>query len=165
MHLALCHTVVIDKRKGTFNSSSPDEIALLEGVKAQGYVFMGKQGENHMVVKCPNGTEKRFKLLNVLEFNSTRKRMSVVVRDMQTQELVLLSKGADSIMLDLMDESNQKNKLTLQRTQAYVDLYASEGLRTLILARKVLDEYTYNAWNQEQQEAASTVVDRDIKLD
>ena len=42
MHLALCHTVVIDKRKGTFNSSSPDEIALLEGVKAQGYVFMGK---------------------------------------------------------------------------------------------------------------------------
>ena len=42
MHLALCHTVVIDKRKGTFNSSSPDEIALLDGAKAQGYEFMGK---------------------------------------------------------------------------------------------------------------------------
>ena len=33
MHLALCHTVVIDKKKGTYNSCSPDEIALLEGVK------------------------------------------------------------------------------------------------------------------------------------
>jgi len=29
MLLALCHTVVLDKRTGKFNSSSPDEIALL----------------------------------------------------------------------------------------------------------------------------------------
>ena len=68
-------------------------------------------------------------------------------------------------MLELMDERNQKNSHSLARTQAFVDIYASEGLRTLILAKKVLDEQTYNAWNQEQQEAASTVVDRDKKLD
>lgn len=29
MHLALCHTVVIDRKSGKFNSSSPDEIALI----------------------------------------------------------------------------------------------------------------------------------------
>ena len=50
MHLALCHTVVIDKKKGTYNSSSPDEIALLDGVKAQGYLFLGKKEENNMVI-------------------------------------------------------------------------------------------------------------------
>ena len=78
MHLALCHTVVIDKKKGTYNSSSPDEIALLEGVKAQGYVFKGIR-DGLTVIECPDGSERRFKTLNVLEFNSTRKRMSIVV--------------------------------------------------------------------------------------
>ena len=56
-----------------------------------------------LVVKIPSGGEKRFKMLNVLEFNSTRKRMSVVVKDLQTEEIILLSKGADSIMLQLID--------------------------------------------------------------
>ena len=84
MHLALCHTVVIDKKKGTYNSSSPDEIALLEGVKQQGYVFKGTRENGETVIECPDGTERRFKTLNVLEFNSTRKRMSIVVKDLQT---------------------------------------------------------------------------------
>ena len=77
---------------------------------------MGKQEDNNYVIKCPTGQEKRYKLLNVLEFNSTRKRMSIVVRDLQTKELVLLSKGADSIMLELMSTSSNKNKNTLART-------------------------------------------------
>ena len=29
--LVLCHTIVIDKRTGKLNSSSPDELALVEG--------------------------------------------------------------------------------------------------------------------------------------
>ena len=41
MCLAICHNVVINKKTGAFNSSSPDEIALLEGVKAQGYQYIG----------------------------------------------------------------------------------------------------------------------------
>ena len=104
IHLALCHTVVIDKRNGKFNSSSPDEIALLEGAKAQGYEFIGKREGNKMIVRVPSGDELSYTLLNVLEFNSTRKRMSVVLRDMQTQEIILLCKGADSIMLRLLDD-------------------------------------------------------------
>ena len=39
--LALCHAVVIDKRTGKMNSASPDELALVEGAAAQGYVFKG----------------------------------------------------------------------------------------------------------------------------
>ena len=113
MHLALCHTVVIDKKKGTYNSSSPDEIALLEGVKAQGYVFKGVRENGLTVIECPDGSERRFKTLNVLEFNSTRKRMSIVVKDQQKQEIVLLTKGADSIMMPLLDPNNEKNAGTM----------------------------------------------------
>ena len=144
MHLALCHTVVIDKRKGTFNSSSPDEIALLEGVKAQGYIFKGVRENRETIIECPDGTERRFKTLNVLEFNSTRKRMSIVVKDLQKQEIVLLTKGADSIMMKLLDPHSKSNIASTERIGAYVDHYANEGLRTLILAKRVLDESTYS---------------------
>ena len=82
LHLATCHTIVIDKNTGAYNSASPDELALVEGVRDKGYVFEGKDKEGVMTVKTPEGQIMRYKLLNVLEFNSTRKRMSVVVEDL-----------------------------------------------------------------------------------
>jgi len=33
-HLAVCHTVVVDKNKGVYNAASPDELSLVEGAKA-----------------------------------------------------------------------------------------------------------------------------------
>ena len=43
--LSLCHSIVIDKRTGKLNSSSPDELALVEGAQRHGgYSFEGKDG-------------------------------------------------------------------------------------------------------------------------
>ena len=39
LHLALCHSIVIDKRTKKMNSASPDELALVEGAAKQGYEF------------------------------------------------------------------------------------------------------------------------------
>ena len=33
MHLAVCHTVVVDKIKGVYNAASPDEQSLVQGAK------------------------------------------------------------------------------------------------------------------------------------
>jgi len=41
------------------------------------------------------GKVKEYKLLQKLEFTSERKKMSVVVKDMDTGVLLLLTKGAD----------------------------------------------------------------------
>lgn len=45
-HLALCHSVIVDvnKEKNTrnFMSSSPDEMALIEGAKWGGYQFAAR---------------------------------------------------------------------------------------------------------------------------
>jgi len=43
------------------------------------------------------GEEKKYKLLNVIEFDSTRKRMSVIVRT-QENKIMMICKGADSII-------------------------------------------------------------------
>lgn len=33
LHLALCHTIIIDAKKGTYNAASPDELALVNAAK------------------------------------------------------------------------------------------------------------------------------------
>ena len=79
LHLAVCHTVVIDKQKGVYNAASPDELALVDGAKQQGFEFIGREPDNILVIKDSQGYTLKYKVLNVLEFNSTRKRMSVIV--------------------------------------------------------------------------------------
>jgi phospholipid-transporting ATPase len=72
-------------------------LALVNFAKYCGYEYIGTNNTNHIEVNV-NGQVKKFKLLHVFEFNSDRKRMSVVVENDQ-KEIVLLCKGADSIIL------------------------------------------------------------------
>jgi phospholipid-translocating ATPase len=46
-----------------------------------------------------NGSVIRYEVLEILEFTSDRKRMSVVVKDCQNGKIILLSKGADEAIL------------------------------------------------------------------
>lgn len=83
LFLALCHSIVIDKRTGKMNSASPDELALVEGAKVNGYSFQGKADNGDIVInRASDGVTLKYALLNTLEFDSTRKRMSVIIRDL-----------------------------------------------------------------------------------
>lgn len=33
IHLAACHEIIIDEKKGTYNAASPDELALVNAAK------------------------------------------------------------------------------------------------------------------------------------
>jgi len=81
--LALCHTVLLENKDGKifYNASSPDELALVNAAKFFGVQFLGRDEEGQMVVSRDDGTSQVFQLLHVLEFNSTRKRMSVILKD------------------------------------------------------------------------------------
>lgn len=48
---------------------------------------------------CFEGSKFQYELLDILEFTSDRKRMSVVVKEGQTGKIILLSKGADEAIL------------------------------------------------------------------
>ena len=100
--LGVCHTIVIDDRKGTYNAASPDELALVNAAKQFGYEFKGQDAnDNLLVLERATGNMLKYQLLNVCEFNSTRKRMSVIVKDPKGQ-IVLMCKGADSVILERM---------------------------------------------------------------
>jgi len=79
-----------------YNASSPDELALVNGARHLGFFFKERDGDNFMVCETWDGI-RRYELLNLIEFDSTRKRMTVVLRTPEGKILVIC-KGADSII-------------------------------------------------------------------
>lgn len=80
----------------TYNASSPDELALTNAARHFGIVFKDRDAESNMILENRfTSNNEKFELLNVIEFTSARKRMSVIVKDPQGRVL-LMSKGADS---------------------------------------------------------------------
>lgn len=80
--LSVCHTVIPERADDgsiTYHAASPDERALVAGAMRFGYVFTTRT-PNYVEVDAL-GTLRKYEILNVLEFTSTRKRMSVIVRN------------------------------------------------------------------------------------
>jgi phospholipid-transporting ATPase len=109
LFLACCHTIVIDTKKGTYNASSPDELALVNAAKQFGYIYKERDNEDNFVIyDSIKDIDLKYKLLNVCEFTSTRKRMSCIFRD-PNNRLVLMCKGADSVVEELLSEESRKS--------------------------------------------------------
>jgi phospholipid-translocating ATPase len=81
---------------------------------------------------------ERYELLNILEFTSARKRMSVVVRKLDSDDnrLFLMTKGADNVIFERLKKGTGDE--LKKQTEKALDDFASEGLRTLTLAYKVV---------------------------
>lgn len=83
--LAVCHTVIpdLEKKEGKFDcyyqSASPDEAALVRFARFSGYEVVDRTPET-LTIKIG---EQRYvyQLKAILEFTSTRKRMSVIVEE------------------------------------------------------------------------------------
>lgn len=60
--------------------------------------------------------EWKYELLNTLEFNSTRKRMSLIVKEPEELggRIVLMCKGADSIIAERLTEESLRSSEFLQ---------------------------------------------------
>ncbi len=110
--LAVCHTIIVEEKDGTivYNASSPDELALVNAAKYFNYRFMGRDEENNIVVDI-NGLQHKYKLLNLIEFTSTRKRMTVIVRT-EEGRIKVMCKGADSIIIPRLNDKTPFTKKT-----------------------------------------------------
>lgn len=104
-HLALCHTVVVEKKedKTFYNASSPDELALVNAAKYFNYDFKGRTDDNAIEISI-NEQPIYYQLLNVIEFTSARKRMTVIVRT-PDNKIKVMCKGADSIIIPRLSDS------------------------------------------------------------
>uniref|UniRef100_A0A7N4PN90 Phospholipid-transporting ATPase n=1 Tax=Sarcophilus harrisii TaxID=9305 RepID=A0A7N4PN90_SARHA len=158
--LAVCHTVIPEKAGDTINyqASSPDEGALVKGAKKLGFVFTGRT-PNSVIIEAL-GQEEIFEVLNVLEFSSDRKRMSVIVRTPAGQ-IRLYCKGADNVIFERLSENSEFTEQTL----CHLEYFATEGLRTLCVAYADLSEDVYKEWLSVYQTACRNLKDRHRKLE
>ena len=139
--LGICHTVITEQKVSkegaayvSYNASSPDELALVNGARHLGFGFRDRDADDNMVIDTWDG-ERKYKLLNLIEFDSARKRMTVIVRTPEDKILVVC-KGADSII----EKRLVPGQALLQKTHHYLETYAKQGLRTLLIASKEIDE-------------------------
>nr|XP_008119909.2 PREDICTED: phospholipid-transporting ATPase ID [Anolis carolinensis] len=159
--LSLCHTVMPEeKRKGmlVYQAQSPDEGALVTAARNFGFVFRARTPETITVVEM--GKTIVYELLAILDFNSVRKRMSVIVR-CPKGKVTLYCKGADTILYELLDPSCGPMK---EKTTYHLDEFAGEGLRTLVVAYRTLEQEYFENWQKRHHEASTALDNREEKL-
>jgi phospholipid-translocating ATPase len=181
--LTVCHTVLIDRREEEmgaldeidewksshnfrphnllFKAQSPDEAALVAAARDLGFVFLGR--DKDFIFVSVLGTIETIRVLQVLEFNSDRKRMSTIVRR-QDGSLHLLCKGADNIIFERLAQDSIDSDES-RATQSHLEYFAEDGLRTLCLAHKALDETEYFHWLAKYNDASAAMHNRDLLVD
>ena len=104
LSLAICHTCFPEVQKNGeigFQSASPDELALVEAAQELGYIVIDRTTQSITVLTYPFGSDlpvrETYEVLDVIEFSSKRKRMSIIVR-FPSGKICIFCKGADSVI-------------------------------------------------------------------
>ncbi|GMI76738.1 Aminophospholipid ATPase 9 [Hibiscus trionum] len=158
--LAICHTAIpeVDEETGriSYEAESPDEAAFVVAAKELGFEFYERTQTSISLYEFDLSGKKvkrSYNLLNILEFSSSRKRMSVILRN-EEGKLLLLCKGADSVMFERLAKNGQE---FAEQTKEHIEEYADVGLRTLVLAYRDIDEEEYVEFNEKFTEAKNVV--------
>ncbi|KAK4417773.1 putative phospholipid-transporting ATPase 8 [Sesamum alatum] len=168
--LALCHTAIpeVNQETGeiTYEAESPDEAAFVIAARELGFEFFERTQTSISLHELDHTSDRKidrsYTLLHILEFSSARKRMSVIVKNADNQ-LLLLCKGADSVMFERLSEDVPDFVST---TMDHIKRYAEAGLRTLVVAYRELSEEEFKSWEEEFLEAQTSVsADRDALVD
>jgi len=102
--IALCHTCLPETDEDgeiSFQAASPDELALVEAARDLGYLLVDRPAQSiKLQTVDTNGSTitETYEVLDIIEFSSQRKRMSIVIR-MPDGRACLFIKGADSTVL------------------------------------------------------------------
>ncbi|TCD59897.1 hypothetical protein EIP91_011212 [Steccherinum ochraceum] len=165
--LAICHSVLSDRPEPQadpyrleYKAESPDEAALVAAARDVGFPFVQKSRDGIDIEVM--GQVERYTHLEMLEFNSTRKRMSVIVRSPQGK-IILYTKGADSVIYERLRPDH--DPALKDKTSKDMEMFANGGLRTLCIAYRYLDEEEYMNWQRTYDAATSAITDRDEEIE
>ncbi|KAI3864347.1 hypothetical protein MKW92_018131 [Papaver armeniacum] len=150
--LAVCHTAIPELNEDT------GEFGFELCRRTQSSVFVQERYPSY-----GSPVEREYKILNLMEFNSKRKRMSVIVCGMRMDNFFSLQRCRQVIIFDRLSVNGRHYQ---HKTSGHLNLYGECGLRTLALAYKKLDESEYHDWNSKFQKAKTTVgADREAMLE
>jgi phospholipid-translocating ATPase len=141
--IALCHTCIPEYNEEEddfeFRAASPDELALVDAAKEMGYIVIDRQVGTVTLKLHPNGMDAEpvtevYTILDVIEFSSARKRMSIILK-FPDGRICLFCKGADSVIterLRLSELALMKSKEVQTAVNARKSMEAERAIKSRI---------------------------------
>lgn len=141
LSLALCHTCLPEVQENgeiIFQAASPDELALVQAAQDLGWLVIDRS-VNSITVTSPDESDlscqstQVYKILDVIEFSSKRKCMSIIVR-FPDGKVCIFCKGADSVILPKLKNASlamQKKSDLRKKTSQRKSMEAENALRNM----------------------------------
>jgi len=162
--LAICHNVTPtyenedDEINGTvtYQAASPDEIAIVKFTELAGLKLHRRDRHSISLLHLATNQVLTFEILYNFPFNSDTKRMGIVVKDVNRDNIWFMEKGADSVMASIVSSNDWLEEETGNLSR--------EGLRTLVIGRKKLNAKLYQEFVNKYQEASLSMHDRESSM-
>lgn len=163
--VAVCHDVIpsIEQKSGkmVYESQSPDETALVMAAKSNAATLKSRNKSSIDIEFF--GKNEKFQIAQILTFNSTRKRMSVIVKE--NGSYILYCKGADNVIEErLSKDPNLNNPDVLKMAAKKLEDFSEVGLRVLMLAWRKVSEEEFKNFKNILNEAEESLEDREEKV-
>nr|KAJ0219521.1 hypothetical protein LSAT_V11C300119890 [Lactuca sativa] len=183
--MALCHTGIAVQTEGSnklhYEAESPEEVTLVSN-SGKGHNLLCLSERSILIVprRCKGCILKEKNshcsdLLNLLEFNSSQKRMSVITRD-ESGRIFLLCNGVGKKLINnvcvvvcniIFDRLGDRGRTHQQATTKHLSSYAKDGLRTMVFAYPHIytkTKATIGPEREELMEKASKIMENDLEL-
>ncbi|CEM36626.1 unnamed protein product [Vitrella brassicaformis CCMP3155] len=144
-----------------YQAANPDEEAFVVAASCLGYQLIPPRTSTTLTLDI-QGEPQTVQIVGINEFNSNRKRMSIVVREHGKEGAMLYCKGADSAMLERL-APNQNEQIA--KVRRHINEFAVKGLRTMVLARRRLDQSEYESFSKRYNDARSSLLQREERLE
>ncbi len=160
--MVLCNNVTPiqdkdDPNKFTYQASSPDEVALVKFAETLNMRLIFRTDSEIHIKNTANIIEE-YQVLANFPFSSDTKRMGIVLKNKKHGHIIFYLKGAENVMLNYVkDEYKGYIKENAENL-------AAKGLRTLVLTQKIIPQNEFDVWNEEYNEAITSMVDRKQKV-
>lgn len=145
----------INKDIIVYQASSPDEVALVSWTESVGLALVYRDLQS-LHLRTPQGEILKYQLLQVFPFTSESKRMGAIIREESSGEILFFMKGADIVMSSIVQYNDWLNE--------ECGNMAREGLRTLVVGKRVLTDEQYADFESRYQKAKCSVQDRASKV-
>lgn len=139
----------------TYQASSPDEVALVQWTESVGLTLVDRD-ISQIKLRNPHGQIMKYDILQMFPFSSETKRMGIIVKDLQTSEILFLLKGADSVVSQVIQYSDW--------LQEQCDNMARSGYRTLVVARKILTHEQFQEFDMKYTQAKLNMNNRQQRM-
>ena len=146
-----------DNYELSIKGNNPDEIVIVDAARHLGYIFTGGDQATYKlkIAKEHDGLvsydDRRVEIIKVLEFNSGRGMMSVIVKEISSNsshpKIILYAKGGDTKIMDRC--KSQTYQPFYDKVRENSNKLAEIGLRVLLIGMKVIEREEMDLWTKD----------------